>query len=179
MDFDHMMDARRPYAEEIALILALTENKDPGAARKQLSFPLRALFGDFCLFRCKQDVPEEERVGAFLQHASGLSFDEPGAEVLSAAPVLDEWCAIHHSESVILIGYVTGHPHLRHRARARTSLVFQIHPEQGWARTWNRYYRLRTRSRLSFFEWQYDGKISPSMRIVTFDGNPTPRAGKP
>lgn len=162
-------DPRRPYADEIEVLKYLHEVQDSAVVRKQFSQPLEDLFGDFMLLECKIDASESERIKAFLNHMSSLSRDTPAPEILQAAPLLDEWCAIHDCDTVILIGIVTGHPHIRNQGRARTSLLCQLHPEEGWARTWNRYYRLGAHSRLTFFDWQYEGKISPRMQIAEFD----------
>ncbi len=64
---------------------------------------------------------------------------------------------------------VRSYPHIRDGGRARTSLLLQVQPGLRWARTWNRYYRLGSHSRMTFFEWQYERKISPRMQIVEFD----------
>ncbi|MCC5960296.1 MAG: hypothetical protein JJU08_13260 [Rhodobacteraceae bacterium] len=165
MEFDNLVDPSRPYADEIALLKHLLAEQDAALVRKQFSYPLADLFSDFSLFGYRKDASEAERIGAFLNQMSSLSQDTPTSEVLKAAPVLDDWCAIHDCDTLVLIGIVVGHPHIRDRGRARTSLLLQIHPQAGWARTWNRYYRLKSYSRQTFFEWHYESKISPMMQI--------------
>ncbi len=168
MDFESMIDPRRPYADEIATLKTLNGFQDAEQTRGHMSFRVRELMFDFSLMRTDKDTPEWEKIALFLDHLEALSSCAPTEEELGNAPVLDQWCAIHDSDTVILIGYVTGHPYIRDRGRARTSLVLQIQPEKGWARTWNRFYRLAAPSRLTFFEWQHEGKISPRMQIVEF-----------
>jgi hypothetical protein len=168
MNFDELIDPRRPYMGEIATLKTLNAFQDTQALRQLMSFRIRELIFDFSLMRTDKDTPEREQIAAFLDHLDALSSGVPTTEELEEAPVLDRWCAIHDTDTVVLIGYVTGHPHLRDQGRARTSLVLQIQPENGWARTWNRFYRLGAPSRLTFFEWQHEGKIGPRMQIVEF-----------
>jgi hypothetical protein len=169
MNFDELIDPRRPYADEIATMKTLNEFQDAQVLREQMSFRIRELMFDFSVMRRDKDTPDRERIAAFLDHLDALSSGVPTTDELEKAPVLDRWCAIHDTDTVILIGYVTRHPYIRDQGRSRTSLVLQIQPENGWARTWNRFYRLGSPSRLTFFEWQYDGKISPRMQIVEFE----------
>jgi len=169
MDIDDLIHPNRPFGDEIESLTSIYDGQDEDFVRTYFPKQLAELYREYALFN-HPGSSEPERITAFLNHIASLSQGTPAPEVLEQAPFLDEWCAIHDIDTVILIGIVTGHPHLRHQARARTSLLFQIHPEQGWARTWSRYYRLGTHSRLTFFEWQYEGKISPLMRIVEFDG---------
>ena len=168
MDFENMIDPRRPYADEIATLETLNAFRDAEQTRGHMSFRIRELMFDFSIMRTDRDTPERERIEAFLNHLDTLSSRAPTEDEIEKAPILDQWCAIHDTDTVVLIGYVTGHPHIRDGGRSRTSLVLQIQLEAGWARTWNRFYRLRSPSRLTFFEWQYNGKISPSMQIVEF-----------
>lgn len=168
MDFENMIDPRRPYADEIATLETLNAFRDAEQTRGHMSFRIRELMFDFSLMRRDKDTSDREQIAAFLDHLNALSSRAPTTEELEKAPILNDWCAIHDADTVILIGYVTGHPYIRDRGRARTSLVLQIQPEKGWARTWNRFYRLAAPSRLTFFEWQHEGKISPRMQIVEF-----------
>ena len=168
MDFEDMIDPRRPYAGEIAMLKTLNAFQDTENTQGDMSFRIRELMFDFFLFRNDKDIPERERIAVFLDYLETLSSSWPTGGELEKAPLLNDWCAIHDTDTVILIGYVTGHPHIRDQGRARTSLVLQVHPEAGWARTWNRFYRLAAPSRLTFFEWQHEGKISPRMQIVEF-----------
>lgn len=178
MNFHELIDPRRPYADEIATLKTLNAFRNVQALRGHMSCGLRELMFDFFLFRQGKDTPEREKIALFLDHIEALSSGAPTTDELEKAPVLNQWCAIHDSDTVILIGYVAGHPHIRDQGRARTSLVLQVHPDKGWARTWNRFYRLGSPSRLTFFEWQYEGKICPRMQIIDFNGDPTQRAGK-
>lgn len=168
MDFESMIDPRRPYADEIATLKTLNGFQDAEQTRGHMSFRVRELMLDFSVMRRGKDTPEREQIEAFLNHLDTLSSRAPTEDEIEKAPILDQWCAIHDTDTVVLIGYVTGHPHIRDEGRSRTSLVLQIQPEGGWARTWNRFYRLGAASRLTFFEWQHEGKIGPRMQIVEF-----------
>jgi hypothetical protein len=66
----------------------------------------------------------------------------PDHSVLAGAPWLDNWS---HGAlfSPCLFGEVAGHPLLGNRPRIHTSQLMYLDFEQGWARTWTRYYRLR------------------------------------
>jgi hypothetical protein len=169
MNFDELIDPRRPYADEIATLKTLNGFQDAQVLREQMSFRIRELMFDFSLMRRDKYISDRERIAAFLDHLNALSSRAPTKDEFETAPVLDQWCAIHDTYTVILIGHVTGHPHIGDGGRSRTSLVLQVQPEKAWARTWNRFYRLGAPSRLTFFEWQYDGKISPRMQIVEFE----------
>jgi len=169
MEFDDLVDPRRPYADEIAELKIRQEWQDIALAQSQFSFRLHELFSDFCLLKFTRDTPEKERIAAFLDHLETLTNVAPTSGELERAPELNDWCAIRDCDTVVMIGIVTGHPHIRDCGRARTSLLLQIRPELGWSRTWNRYYRLGSHSRMTFFEWQYERKISPRMQIVEFD----------
>jgi hypothetical protein len=171
MDFDDLNDPRRPYAEEIEMLKSMNAFQDTQITRDQMSFRIREVFLDFFLLRGDKDAPERERITLFLDHIDALSNCVPTADELEKAPLLNEWCAIRDTDTVLLIGYVTGHPHLMDQGRARTSLVFQVQPEKGWARTWNRFYRLGAPSHLTLSEWQSERKISPSMWVVDFAGD--------
>jgi len=169
MEFDDLVDPRRPYADEIAELKSRQEWQDTDLVQSQFSFRLRELFSDFCLLKFTRDTREKERIAAFLDHLETLTNFTPGPDELKTAPQLNDWCAIRDCDTVIMIGIVTGHPHIRDGGRARTSLLLQVQPGLSWARTWNRYYRLGSHSRMTFFEWQYERKISPRMQIVEFD----------
>ena len=167
MEFDSRINPRQPYLDKINALKYFHEQQEEGGLKKHLTLPFRELLWDFSFE--KKDTPERERIEAFLNHVDSLSTGTPTPAELETAPCLDEWSAIRDDETVLLIGIVTGHPHIRDRGRARTSLLFQVHPEKGWARTWSRYYRLGVRSRMTFFERQYEGKIRPRLQIVEFD----------
>ena len=66
---------------------------------------------------------------------------QPSPEALATAPMLDLWLHTKRTTSA-LAGRVDEHPLLGHRRLIRTSDVFAIDPEMGWARTWSRFYRL-------------------------------------
>ena len=65
----------------------------------------------------------------------------PRSMDLRAAPVIDKW-SYGLVPARCLAGSVRGHPILGNLARVHTSELILIDPENGWARTWSRYYRL-------------------------------------
>ncbi len=62
---------------------------------------------------------------------------------LEDAPELDGWVAVESPHGVCLVGTVTGHPLLPDGV-IRTSLLVAIAEDQTWARTLNRFYRLKS-----------------------------------
>ena len=70
--------------------------------------------------------------------AAGTS---PSAGDLSSAPLLDAWRVVDWPIAKCLVGTTTGHPRLRGRLM-RTSDVWALNVEEGWARTLSRFYRL-------------------------------------
>jgi hypothetical protein len=62
---------------------------------------------------------------------------------LEDAPELDDWIAVESPYGVCLVGTVTGHPLLPDGV-VRTSLLVAIADDRTWARTLNRYYRLKS-----------------------------------
>jgi hypothetical protein len=76
------------------------------------------------------------------RHTAG---EEPDAEVLAAAPLLEGWIITCISESrFVLEGVVTGHPRLTDGHLISTSYIVAIAHDDTWARTVSRYYRLGT-----------------------------------
>lgn len=67
--------------------------------------------------------------------------DMPRSMDLRAAPIIDKW-SYGLIPSRCIIGSVRAHPILGDRARVHTSQLILVDPENGWARTWSRYYRL-------------------------------------
>jgi hypothetical protein len=65
----------------------------------------------------------------------------PRSVHLRAAPTIDQW-SYGLVPARCIAGSVRGHPILGNRARVHTSELVLIDPENGWARTWSRYYRL-------------------------------------
>ncbi|OOY02807.1 DUF6634 family protein [Thioclava sp. F28-4] len=88
---------------------------------------------------------------------------------LSAAPLLDSWCAIVEDAVPLLVGRVSGHPHLREGARVRTSPVMNLRPSQGWARSCNRFYRLGLYDPSFLKTLQKDGRLSASAKLLRAD----------
>lgn len=66
----------------------------------------------------------------------------PTEAELAEAPVIDCY-ALGSRPVAALLGCVSGHPVLTGLNRTvRTSEVWAFAPDQGWARTWSRWYRL-------------------------------------
>lgn len=81
-----------------------------------------------------------ERLVADLRHLRVNGTPDP--DVLLHAPMLDEW-TLTRSATPVLVGRSFGHPLLTGSGRPiRTSPLWVMAPEQGWARTHSRYYRL-------------------------------------
>jgi hypothetical protein len=72
----------------------------------------------------------------------------PTSSSLSEAPFLDEWSFAHRLVPC-LSGYPEGHPTCRSGRMARTSDLWVIAPEQRYARTLTRFYRLGARAEAS------------------------------
>lgn len=66
----------------------------------------------------------------------------PSEEMLAQAPLLEEWRLVP-DQSTRLSGFVSGHPRIRPGPLV-SSQVFMLDPEQKWARTLSRFYRLGT-----------------------------------
>ncbi|MDO9640833.1 MAG: hypothetical protein Q7J44_20065, partial [Pseudotabrizicola sp.] len=85
---------------------------------------------------------------------------------LDAAPLLATWCAGVMDPTPRLFGKVTGHPRLRDGARIITSPYLQVNPEQAWARTWSRYYRLGDHEPRFLAELILDGVVPSSSGMI-------------
>lgn len=88
---------------------------------------------------------------------------------LSSAPLLDSWCAIVEDDVPLLVGRVSGHPHLREGARVRTSPLMNLQPKAGWARSCNRFYRLGLYDPSFLKTLQKDGRLSASAKLLRAD----------
>lgn len=68
----------------------------------------------------------------------------PSDEELANAPVLSNWslARVQGDVGLALVGAVGGHPRLGDRPAVVTSELIAFVPEQGWARTRSRVYRL-------------------------------------
>ena len=71
--------------------------------------------------------------------------DLPTAADLDGVPVIDRWTVSVRAESC-LVGVVSGHPSVGQMRPGATTSLFAFAPDLGWARTWNRYYRLGRRA---------------------------------
>ncbi|MGA0534348.1 MULTISPECIES: DUF6634 family protein [Hansschlegelia] len=67
---------------------------------------------------------------------------------LRDAPELRDWLIVSAEDGVALIGRVTGHPTVEDDRLVYTSALIAMSADQSWARTLNRFYRLRGPSRL-------------------------------
>ena len=106
---------------------------------------------------------------AFCDYVIDMSMQSPTSEALRTAPVIERWCALREvfeeATYPCLIGYVSGHPILREGARVRTSALIRIEPQEGWARTWSRHYRLGKRDAAMFQELERDRRLRPGLEI--------------
>ncbi len=66
----------------------------------------------------------------------------PSEKLLADAPVLQEWRKVSYS-ALCLAGFVSGHPTIRSGPLV-SSQLYMVDPEQKWARTMSRFYRLGT-----------------------------------
>ena len=60
---------------------------------------------------------------------------------LESSPIIEQW-SYGLVPAPCIVGSVRGHPILGNSPRIQTSQLVLIDPENGWARTWSRYYRL-------------------------------------
>lgn len=68
----------------------------------------------------------------------------PSDPDLATAPLIDMWRPLMANQfCVSLWGFVTDHPELG-RDYTTTSALIALDQQRGWARTWNRWYRLGT-----------------------------------
>jgi len=73
-------------------------------------------------------------------------YGRPTKAVLEAAPVLDRW-TLHPVIEMALTGLSHGHPTLPGKGRPIvTSPLLLLAPDEGWARTHSRFYRLGLRA---------------------------------
>ena len=89
-----------------------------------------------------------------------IAHGRPADAALLNAPLLDQWRHVL-APSAALAGIVDGHPLLRDGRPAVTSNLFAIAPAAGFARTWNRWYRLGRPASLSA---RLDDQIGGSLR---------------
>ncbi|MCW2276529.1 hypothetical protein GJ654_20365 [Rhodoblastus acidophilus] len=70
--------------------------------------------------------------------------DLPTAADLADAPIIDHWSLALRPETS-LVGVISGHPSIGHLRPGATTSLFAFAPDLGFARSWNRYYRLGRR----------------------------------
>jgi hypothetical protein len=100
---------------------------------------------------------EEQEAQAALRRAfqSYMNGETPTPSELAQAPLLEDWRMLvvqvkRDAEEImlpVLTGRVTGHPQHGDIGNLRTSQVIWLDRDRGWARTWNRVYRLGERAR--------------------------------
>lgn len=170
MDFDDFLDPHRPFADDVDTLIALHDDASPDWTLKQFTPVFLNLFDDWA--NLYSDDPPKDlagRIRRFLDRVKNLSSTVPSQEELDRAPTLHQWCGARLGSSIFLLGQVTGHPILRWGARAHTSVLFQVAPDLGWARTWNRFYCLADQMPETLFRMQADGKIPPAVELIRFD----------
>lgn len=170
MDFDDFLDPYKPFADEVDTLIALFHEESPEWTLTQFAPVFMHLFEDDrdSLYAADQPKDLAGRVRRFLDRVKHLSSTVPSQEELDRAPVLHRWCAARLGSSPFLLGHVKGHPILRWGARAHTSVLFQVAPDLGWARTWNRYYTLADHTPETLFAFQADGKVPPAVEPIRF-----------
>jgi hypothetical protein len=99
---------------------------------------------------------EEQEAQAELRHTfeSYLRGETPSPLDLAPAPLLANWRVLvvqikRDAEEFmfpVLFGSVTGHPEHGDIRSLRTSRLIWLDRDRGWARTWNRVYRLGERA---------------------------------
>jgi hypothetical protein len=101
-------------------------------------------------------MDREERLRNLKDDVARLSAGwRPAADDLAAAPLLDDWYFALYPGSVdlCLCGRVNGHPSLSN-GMITTSPLVTIRIEDGWARTFSRFYRLGRCDRPGAFDVQ-------------------------
>jgi hypothetical protein len=84
------------------------------------------------------------RLASLLESLRSLAAGKLPSELdLSEAPLLDEWVVAERA-APCLVGHVFGHPTIA-ASIVRTSQVWALAPDLGWARTHSRLYRLGQR----------------------------------
>lgn len=91
-----------------------------------------------------------ERLSALASDLRAIARGQLPEELLEgSAPILNQWSPAVRP-SVCLEGLVGGHPVLVGHSRAiRTSELWYLDAEAGWARTYSRWYRLSQRAPVS------------------------------
>lgn len=171
MDFDDFVDPFRPLWDELEILRALFDEKEPERLIGQFTPCFRNLFeDDRDLYGDDQPQDLAGRVLRFFDRVAELSTAVPTPEELGRAPVLHQWCPVRLGTSPFLLGQSTGHPLLRWGARTRTSVLMQLSPDLTWARTWNRYYALSEHAPETLYKMQADGVVAPAVELIRPDG---------
>jgi hypothetical protein len=86
----------------------------------------------------------EDKLTSLLFDIHDLQMGEiPRSMDLSAAPVIDQW-SYGLVPARCIVGSRCGHSIVSNRTRVHTSQLVLVDPENSWARTWSRCYRLGT-----------------------------------
>lgn len=171
MDLDDFHDRYRPFEREIASLLDFSAVASPEEVIASFSPVLLSLFRDDRAGLYLDDEPpvnSEARVQRFLQRAQRLSCTAPTHDELNKAPILERWCGARLGPKRFLLGEVTGHPELRQGARCSTSILFQMAPSLEWARTWNRFYRLRNHMPEAIVSMRTAVMVPAGVKLVDF-----------
>jgi len=94
------------------------------------------------LLRAQVEITRLENLAIDLRRI--INGTGPTAAELKNAPVLTGWVQATRQE-VCLTGNVGEHPLLGSCRDIRTSPLWSVHPTEGWARTYSRWYRLGAR----------------------------------
>jgi len=103
-------------------------------------------------------------------HIDSLAGAVPDMPALETAPRIDRWCGAVVEDLPVLVGVVTGHPRLREGARTVTSPLVRIASDQGWARTFSRYYRLGRPDLSVFFALLAESRLRSGARRFEIPG---------
>ncbi|WP_146036479.1 DUF6634 family protein [Pseudotabrizicola formosa] len=168
---DEFPNPRAPMLNEIEVVRALSQSDPEAYLAKGTLDPIIA---SFFVQYVQDHVNEPTKIagrkatifGDFLDLMERLSTTPPSPAKLGVAPLLARWSAGVMDPTPRLFGIVTGHPRLREGARTFTSPYLQVNPEEGWARTWSRYYKLGDYDPRFFAELILDGVIPSSSGLI-------------
>ncbi|MFG6565324.1 DUF6634 family protein [Sulfitobacter sp. 1A13421] len=157
-----------PFQDEINLIRSLlgaAEGPD-GNPGIRLSRCLRFIVNEYRL-DAQRDRAEPPTLLDILNKVEGLSQTTPTAEVLANAPLLEDWSpGVEVDGCARLYGRVANHPRLSDGARIFTSPYLRLDPQNSWARSWSRFYRLGTYNRSFMGELILDEVLDPQTRSI-------------
>ncbi|SFN22355.1 hypothetical protein SAMN05216224_10324 [Thioclava dalianensis] len=160
----------QPYLERIEHLRSL---RDRGADSQKLKRHIREdpalspLYQTYLFLITLKDMGMAETRGVFEvvnfeDWIVSLSTCNPSIEDLADGPLLLRWCPIKENGAPLLVGQVSGHPHLREGARVQTSPLMNLQPTESWARSCNRFYNLGERDDGFLAELRKDGRLAPN-----------------